>query len=163
MTPCNAPCFFVLGYGRSGTTLLRRMLSAHPRLFVPPENDMCLRLVPHLKAPLQSEADADRLLALFPRYYRRVFNISRFHEEAAARLPLNVPDVFALLNMTARISEQMAMMDYVARAEMAALDYAPRAAEAAGLAKHMACDAACGGLDTAWAGLRATRRLRGQL
>ena len=41
------PCLFVLGYGRSGTTLFRRMLSAHPQVFVTPENDIFQRLPPH--------------------------------------------------------------------------------------------------------------------
>src|SRR5262245_47908422 len=33
----NAP-FFVIGAQRSGTTLLRLMLAAHPRLIIPPES-----------------------------------------------------------------------------------------------------------------------------
>lgn len=36
--PENTP-FFIIGVHRSGTTLLRFMLSSHPRLYVPPESD----------------------------------------------------------------------------------------------------------------------------
>lgn len=34
----NDKVFFVLGSPRSGTTLLRRILSSHPQVFIPPEN-----------------------------------------------------------------------------------------------------------------------------
>jgi hypothetical protein len=35
-----APPFFIIGSGRSGSTLLRRMLFAHPKLHIPPENHL---------------------------------------------------------------------------------------------------------------------------
>ena len=36
-SPPDAPAPFIVGVGRSGTTLLRLMLDAHPRLAIPPE------------------------------------------------------------------------------------------------------------------------------
>lgn len=105
MRPHHGPCFFVLGYGRSGTTLLRRMLSAHPRLFVPPENDLFQRLTPHLRRRVETGADLDRVMAQFPPYYDRIFDIAQFRDAAAERLPLDAPDFLALLNGSARIGQ----------------------------------------------------------
>lgn len=42
----NSPCpFFVLGHPRSGTTLLRALLSRHPDVFIPPENGALWRMI----------------------------------------------------------------------------------------------------------------------
>ena len=103
-TPAD-PCFFILGYGRSGTTLFRRMLSAHPELFVPPENDAFQRLPPVIGKGVPDAAGIERLVDTFPRYYGRVYDVERFRELAAARLPLAPPEVFALLMGSARIGE----------------------------------------------------------
>jgi Sulfotransferase family len=40
----SAPPIFVIGAPRSGTTLLRIMLSSHPRIYIPPESDFIPRL-----------------------------------------------------------------------------------------------------------------------
>jgi sulfotransferase family protein len=40
----SAPPIFVIGAPRSGTTLLRVMLSSHPRIYIPPESDFIPRL-----------------------------------------------------------------------------------------------------------------------
>lgn len=98
------PCFFVLGYGRSGTTLLRRMLSAHPRLFVPPENDVFQRLPPVIGRGVADAAALQRAIAAFPPYYARIYDIDRFREAAQARLPLAPATFFATLIGTARIA-----------------------------------------------------------
>ena len=37
------PAPFIVGVGRSGTTLLRMMLDAHPDLAIPPETGSCPR------------------------------------------------------------------------------------------------------------------------
>ena len=42
--PDNSP-FFIVGSGRSGTTLLRMILAGHSRLHIPPETDYILILV----------------------------------------------------------------------------------------------------------------------
>jgi hypothetical protein len=100
-----APCFFVLGYGRSGTTLFRRMLSAHPQLFVPPENDAFQRLPPVIGTGVKEAAALDRAIAAFPPFYDRVYDVARFRALAAARLPLDPAGFFATLLGTARIGE----------------------------------------------------------
>ena len=44
---------FVVGVGRSGTTLLRMMLDAHPELAIPPETHFVLPFIQASKAALQ--------------------------------------------------------------------------------------------------------------
>lgn len=53
------PAPFVVGLTRSGTTLLRMMLDAHPQLTIPPET----HFVPELIAAARSGGDADALTA----------------------------------------------------------------------------------------------------
>jgi hypothetical protein len=43
--PPDAPAPFVVGVGRSGTTLLRMMLDSHPQLAIPPETHFVPRLI----------------------------------------------------------------------------------------------------------------------
>src|SRR5687767_2827767 len=45
------PAPFVVGVGRSGTTLLRLMLDAHPSLAMPPETGFIPDLIAAAKAP----------------------------------------------------------------------------------------------------------------
>ena len=40
----NLPFFFILGRPRSGTTLLRTILDAHPNIVIPPENSYLIHL-----------------------------------------------------------------------------------------------------------------------
>jgi hypothetical protein len=57
---------FLVGCGRSGTTLLRAMCDAHPELAVPPESHFIVRLAPRRSArarPFDAVAFADRLAA----------------------------------------------------------------------------------------------------
>ena len=42
----NLRPFFIVGSGRSGTTLLRRILYAHPELHIPPENHVMRNTIP---------------------------------------------------------------------------------------------------------------------
>ena len=99
------PCLFVLGYGRSGTTLFRRMLSAHPQVFVTPENDIFQRLPPIVGKGVADAKALDRAIAVFPPYYARIYDIERFRTEAARRLPLDTPSFFTTLIGCARIAE----------------------------------------------------------
>lgn len=104
MTPAD-PCFFVLGYGRSGTTLFRRMLSAHSRLFVPPENDVFQRLPPLMRRGVPDMEALDRVLAACPPYYRKIYDFEAFRMRAAASLPMSPAAFFAVLIGSARIAE----------------------------------------------------------
>jgi hypothetical protein len=60
MPPGEAPPFFIVGSGRSGTTLLRLILCAHSRLHIPPETWFIAPLVAAfpLTAPLSPEQAA---------------------------------------------------------------------------------------------------------
>ncbi len=63
--------FFIVGSGRSGTTLLRLILDDHTRLAVPPESWFLLPLVEHL--PLTDEltpAQVDEAVRLVTEHYR---------------------------------------------------------------------------------------------
>ncbi len=70
----SSPPFFIIGVHRSGTTLLRFMLSSHPRLYVPPESDFIPRFF--RKAP-QEELSPQQVR----RYLEIIFTRYRFVEE----------------------------------------------------------------------------------
>jgi hypothetical protein len=55
------PAPFIVGVGRSGTTLLRLMLDAHPELTIPPETHFLPELI---EACGRRQASADRLLEI---------------------------------------------------------------------------------------------------
>jgi len=57
--PERAPVPFIVGVGRSGTTMLRLMLDAHPELTIPPET----HFVPDLIDAIQSGASRDKAIA----------------------------------------------------------------------------------------------------
>lgn len=66
--PADSP-FFIVGVHRSGTTLLRYMLSSHSRLYIPPESDFIPRFF--LRNPggeLSEERIAHLLEVVFTRY-----------------------------------------------------------------------------------------------
>lgn len=104
-TFANDPCFFILGYGRSGTTLLRRMIAAHPALFVPPEADIFQRLPPAMGAQVGSAEELDKLIALCPPYYGNIYDLEGFAQAAKAALPLDRAEFFALMSRHAKIAE----------------------------------------------------------
>jgi hypothetical protein len=103
MAPAEKPCFFILGYGRSGTTLLRRMLSAHPQLFVAPESDIFQRFPQAMKGEIASISDIENILSRARPYYKDVYDFSEFKSAALAELPLSPADFFYLLINSARI------------------------------------------------------------
>ena len=58
------PAPFVVGHGRSGTTLLRLMLDAHPALAIPPETQFIPQLIDAAKAPGDPATNvAERLIS----------------------------------------------------------------------------------------------------
>ncbi len=66
--PPNHP-FFIVGVHRSGTTLLRYMLSSHSRIYIPPESDFIPNFFLHRPtAELSERRIADILDTIFSRY-----------------------------------------------------------------------------------------------
>ncbi len=61
------PSPFVVGVGRSGTTLLRLMLDAHPELTIPPETGFVPQLIETARG---GEASVDELLAVITGHWR---------------------------------------------------------------------------------------------
>ncbi|MGH8825105.1 MAG: sulfotransferase family protein [Jiangellaceae bacterium] len=61
----RSPFPFLVGCGRSGTTLLRAMCDSHPELAVPPESHFVVPLAPHARTDGSFDADSfvDRLYA----------------------------------------------------------------------------------------------------
>lgn len=57
------PAPFVVGYGRSGTTLLRLMLDAHPDLAIPPETGFVPRLIRACRDSRAGVPEIEALLA----------------------------------------------------------------------------------------------------
>jgi hypothetical protein len=60
--PKGPPVPFVVGANRSGTTLLRLMLDAHPRLAIPPETHFVPELIAHLDQGQATPETALRLI-----------------------------------------------------------------------------------------------------
>ncbi len=63
------PPIFIIGAHRSGTTLLRFMLSSHPRIYIPPESDFIPRFFrKHPHRPLTRRETERILRVIFTRY-----------------------------------------------------------------------------------------------
>lgn len=101
-TPAD-PCFFVLGYGRSGTTLFRRMLSAHPSLFVAPENDIFQRLPLQAAQGIRDAEQLQEVVSAFPAYYHRIYDLDRFVADAADQFPFTLAEAISILQGVSRI------------------------------------------------------------
>jgi hypothetical protein len=92
--PPGPPAPFVVGLGRSGTTLLRLMLDAHPQLTIPPETHF---LSPLIQASGTLRFDADRAARLIVEgRHRRWDDFGLDPAELEARLqaiePFNTSD-----------------------------------------------------------------------
>jgi hypothetical protein len=92
--PPGPPAPFVVGLGRSGTTLLRLMLDAHPALTIPPETHF---LPPLIQASGTLRFDADRAAKLMVEgRHRRWSDFGLDSDELVRRLreiePFNTPD-----------------------------------------------------------------------
>ncbi len=66
--PSLTPAPFVVGVARSGTTLLRLMLDAHPRLAIPPETHFIPKLVKALDEPGDPRERAFELITTHRRW-----------------------------------------------------------------------------------------------
>jgi Sulfotransferase family len=61
--PQQRPAPFVVGVGRSGTTLLRLMLDAHPRVAIPPETHFVPELIGRARLRVSAEELVEELVA----------------------------------------------------------------------------------------------------
>ena len=92
----NAP-FFIIGVHRSGTTLLRFMLSSSPRLYIPPESDFIPRFfLRHPTRPLNRRKIASLLDIIFDQYrFVRSWEGARpTAEQIMARMEAPTPAAF---------------------------------------------------------------------
>lgn len=101
-TPAS-PCVFIVGYGRSGTTLFRRMLAAHPNIFIPPENDIFQRIPAMTGSVVKTQAVLDKTFAALPPYYDDIYDMERLKAAVSKRLPLPLPELFVMFFDHARI------------------------------------------------------------
>ena len=87
-----APPFFIVGAGRSGTTLLRLMLDAHPRLAIPPESHFVVGLQRRFGDVPGPEA-VEALLA-HPRFREWALDPGRVRRTLGARAPASWAELF---------------------------------------------------------------------
>lgn len=102
----NRP-FFIVGSGRSGTTLLRLVLASHSRISIPPETWFLLDLVDHLPLldPLTPD-QVDEAVRLMTSHYRWP-DLEIPDEELARRArALGVPTVRAIADIVYDIHAQ---------------------------------------------------------
>ena len=66
MSDAPQPAPFVVGVGRSGTTLLRLMLDAHPKLAIPPETHFLPELIERFEAGTPSPAELREIVQTHP-------------------------------------------------------------------------------------------------
>ncbi|TFL19360.1 sulfotransferase family protein [Jannaschia formosa] len=92
---------FVVGYPRSGTTLLRRLLTAHPDLCILPETLALRRVSAAWRRGLRSEGDIARAFAALPERDRGVFDRAAFAAAAGPRMPMDRAAALSLLYATA--------------------------------------------------------------
>lgn len=95
----DAP-FFIVGCGRSGTTLLRVILLGHSRLHISPETHFIRNIVDHVPlseplSPQQTMAAVDRIVA-HPRWAVMDFPTEEFRRAA---MKLNSPRLAEVLNL----------------------------------------------------------------
>ena len=65
---------FVIGYSRSGTTMLRLMLNRHPDLFIPKESEYFQKVPRLYRGRIHQIKDIDRILKTLPNYYDSILN-----------------------------------------------------------------------------------------
>src|SRR5436190_14533690 len=75
--PQRAPVPFVVGVGRSGTTLLRLMLDAHPDLAIPPETPFLPDLIEAARRPDSHPENLARVII----EHRRRIDFERLSDE----------------------------------------------------------------------------------
>ncbi|MDJ0795262.1 MAG: sulfotransferase [Calothrix sp. MO_167.B12] len=78
---------FVIGYSRSGTTMLRLMLNRHPDLFIPKESEYFQKVPRQYRDRIHQVKDIDRILKTLPNYYDSILNEEQFRELLKQNLP----------------------------------------------------------------------------
>ena len=82
----TAPFVFIVGYGRSGTTLLRAMLDAHPLVAIPDESHFVVPMLYHRRRYERDGFDRERFLGDLLRHYGfRGWGLPADHVRAAFR------------------------------------------------------------------------------
>jgi hypothetical protein len=97
----NPAPFFIVGSGRSGSTLLRVILASHSRIAIPPETYFLLPLVRELSIdrPLSRE-EVERAVKIITEHYRwpdMDFEADEFRREASALAAPNLRDVVEVI------------------------------------------------------------------
>lgn len=78
---------FVLGYSRSGTTMLRLMLNRHPDLFIPKESEYFQRIPRIYRNRTHKTNDINWLLKTLPSYYDAILDKEFFKGLLTDNLP----------------------------------------------------------------------------
>lgn len=95
----------LLGSSRSGTTLLRLVLNAHPDVFIPREAPVFVWALKHLRRPIRDERALDAALRAGPGRFRSMFDLEATRSRLVARLPVGAPETLdALFASACRIA-----------------------------------------------------------
>jgi hypothetical protein len=96
--------FFLVGYARSGTTILRLMLNRHPDLHIPRESEVFQFLPPRLGAGVDTPDRARAILDGLPASLASVFDLAGFRAALPAQTPVSPAEFFALLHHCAAVA-----------------------------------------------------------
>ena len=92
---------FLIGYSRSGTTMLQKMLNAHPAISMPPEGEYFLNLPRILGGGVHQSKDADKVVELvdtMPKgFFRGKLDRPGFRRLLMECLPAPTPVVIAAI------------------------------------------------------------------
>jgi Sulfotransferase family len=86
------PAPFIVGHGRSGTTVLRLMLDAHPELAIPPETQFIPQLIDASKAPGDPAANVANMLTEHRRFGDFGFTEEEVRENFSAIQPFDLTE-----------------------------------------------------------------------
>ncbi|VEP15497.1 Sulfotransferase domain superfamily [Hyella patelloides LEGE 07179] len=78
---------FIIGYSRSGTTMLRLMLNKHPELFIPKESEYFQQIPKQYRNRIHQIKDIDYILQTIPDYYSSILNKEHFEKLLRENLP----------------------------------------------------------------------------
>ena len=91
------PAPFIVGHGRSGTTLLRLMLDAHPKLAIPPETQFIPQLIDASKQPGDPAANVAATLIEHRRFNDFGFTAEEIRDGFAAVQPFSLTEALRYL------------------------------------------------------------------